>query len=109
MFCKILPLVKDNLGDMTQSDNYRTIAATTHILKLLDIVILMLQGEKLGCDELQCGFQEKSSTTICTWAVYAVIDYYYRQGTAVYGCAMDLSKAFDLVEWVTLFQTLQSR
>jgi hypothetical protein len=46
---------------------------------------------------------------MCTWAVSAVIDYYNRQGTALYGCAMDLSKTFDLVEWVTLFKTLQSR
>ena len=109
LVCTLLPLVKDSLGDITLSDNYRAIAASSQILKLLDIVILILEGEKLGCDEMQFGFQQKASTTMCSWAVSAVIDHYNRQGSAVYGCAMDLSKAFDLVEWVTLFQTLLSR
>ena len=107
--CTLLPLVKDNLADITLSDNYRAIAASSQILKLLDIVIIILEGEKLGCDEMQFGFQQKSSTTMCSWAVSAVIDHYNHQGSAVYGCAMDLSKAFDLVEWVNLFQTLQAR
>ena len=49
-------MVKDDLGDIT--DNYRAIKASSQILKLLDIVILMLEGEKLGCDEWQLGFQE---------------------------------------------------
>ena len=109
LVCTLLPLVKDKLGDITQSSNYRAIAASSQILKLLDIVLLLLEGDKLGCDDLQFGFQEKSSTTMCTWAVSAVIDHYNSQGSAVYGCAMDLSKAFDMVSWVSLFKTLQVR
>ena len=109
LVCTLLPLVKDNLGDITQSSNYRAIAANSQILKLLDIVLLLLEGDKLGCDDLQFGFQEKSSTTMCTWAVSAVIDHYISQGSVVYGCAMDLSKAFDMVSWVSLFKTLQVR
>ena len=109
LVCTLLPLVKDNLGDITQSSNYRAIAASSQILKLLDIVLLLLEGDKLGCDELQFGFQEKSSTTMCTWAISAVIDHYISQGSVVYGCAMDLSKAFDMVSWVSLFKTLQAR
>ena len=103
LVCTLLPLVKDNLADITQSNNYRAIAASSQILKLLDIVLLLLEGDKLGCDGLQFGFQEKSSTTMCTWAVSAVIDHYNSQGSVVYGCAMDLSKAFDMVSWVSLF------
>ena len=38
LVCTLLPLVKDNLGDLTQSDNYRAIAAGCQVLKLLDIV-----------------------------------------------------------------------
>ena len=109
LVCTLLPLVKDNLGDLTQSDNYRAIATGCQVLKLLDIVILILEGEKLGCDQLQFGFQPKASTTMCSWMVTAVIDQYNKQGSAVYGCAMDLSKAFDMVEWVELFQVLQAR
>ena len=102
-------LVKDNLADLTQSDNYRAIAAGCQVLKLLDIVIMLLEGEKLRCDQLQFGFQPEASTTMCSWMVTSVIDQYNRQGTAVYGCAMDLSKAFDMVEWVSLFKVLEAR
>ena len=106
LVCTLLPLVKDNLADITSSDNYRAIASGSLILKLLDIIILMLEGSKLSCDQLQFGFQAGSSTSMCTWTATTVIEHYNRQGSTVYGCAMDLSKAFDLVEWVELFSTL---
>ena len=109
LLCTLLPLVKDNLGDITQSDNYRAIAAGCQILKLLDIVILVLEGDKLGCDQLQFGFQPKASTTMCSWLATSVIDHYNRHGSVVYGCAMDLSKAFDMVEWMELFKVLQAK
>ena len=43
------------------------------------------------------------------WAVSAVIDRYNSQGSEVYGCAIDLSKAFAMVSCVSLFKTLQAR
>ena len=107
--CTLIPLVKDNLGDITSSDNYRAIAGGSLLLKLLEIVILLLEGDKLSCDSLQFGYQAKSSTTMCTWTVSAIIDYYNRNGRPVYGCAMDMSKAFDMVEWGQLFATLRKR
>ena len=109
LLCTLLPLVKDNLGDITSSDNYRAIASGSLVLKLLDIVILLLEGDKLGCDVMQFGFQAKSSTTMCTWAVNSVIDHFISKGRTVYGCAMDLSKAFDMVEWTELFTSLMNR
>ena len=109
LLCTLLPLVKDNLGDITTSDNYRAIASGSLLLKLLDIVILLLEGGKLGCDQMQFGFQAKSSTTMCTWAVTSVIYHYLSNGRVVYGCAMDLSKAFDMVEWTELFTSLMKR
>ena len=97
LVCTLLPLVKDNLGDITLSENYRAIASGSLLLKLLDIVLLLLEGDRLHCDDLQFGFQEKSSTTMCSWMVTAVVDHYTRKNQPVYGCDMDLSKAFDMV------------
>ena len=73
------------------------------------VVILLLEGDKLGCDPLQYGYQAKSSTTMCSWSVTSIIDLYNRTGRPVYGCAMDMSKAFDMVEWSKLFETLRER
>ena len=109
LLCTLLPLVKDNLADITSADNYRAIASGSLILKLLDLVILLLEGDKLDTDQLQFGFQPKSGTVMCTWTATAVIDFFNRKGNAVYGCAMDLSKAFDMVDWTELFLTLNKR
>ena len=48
LLCTLLPLVKENLGDLTLSDNYRAIAAGCQLLKLLDFVIPILEGESLS-------------------------------------------------------------
>ena len=109
LLCTLTPLVKCSLGDITSSDNYRAIAGGCLLLKLIDIVILLLEGEKLNVDELQFGYQAKCSTIMCTWTVSAVIDYYNRNGSTVFGCAMDMSKAFDMVEWGELFSTLRTK
>ena len=62
--CILTPLVKDGLGDITNSDNYRAIAGGCLLLKILDIVILLLEGDKLKFAELQFAYQSKSSTTM---------------------------------------------
>ena len=79
--CTLLPLVKDNLADITTSDKYRAIASGSILLKLLDIVIMILKGNKLQCDQLQFGFQEGSSTTMCTWTATTVIEHYNQRGS----------------------------
>ena len=38
-----------------------------------------------------------------SWGVNSAVDYYNRAGRAVYACAMDLSKAFDLGSWKVNF------
>ena len=109
LLCTLIPLVKDNLGDITVSGNYRAIAGGCLVLKLLDIVVLQLEGDKLDFDQMQFAYQAKASTTMCSWTVTAVVDHFNRKGSAVYGAAMDMSKAFDLVEWEQLFITLVKR
>ena len=104
--CTLLPLVKDKFGDITSSNNYRAIASGCLLLKLLDIVILQLEGNKLSFSELQFAYQANVSTTVCSWAVTSVVEYFNTRGTTVYGAAMDMSKAFDMVEWSELFLTL---
>ena len=73
LLCTLIPLVKDSLGDMQSSSNYRAIAISSLILKLLDWVILLLEGNKLSVDQLQFGYQTNISTSMCSWAISSVI------------------------------------
>ena len=109
LMCSLYPLVKNKLGDTTSSDNYRAIAGGSLLLKILDLVILILEGDKLGFSELQFAYQAATSTTVCSWAVTSVIDTFNRSGSAVYAATMDMSKAFDMVEWFQLFCELRKR
>ena len=58
---------------------------------------------------MQFAYQERSSTTICSWAVTSVVNHFNQRGTKVFAAAMDMSKAFDMVEWRELFLTLLDR
>ena len=47
--------------------------------------------------------------TMCTWSVTAIIDHFNKKGTNVFSASMDMSKAFDMVEWRELFTVLIER
>ena len=46
---------------------------------------------------------------MCSWAVTAVVDHFLSNKVTVFGAAMDMSKAFDLVEWHGLYTKLMAR
>ena len=76
------------------------------VLKLFDWIFLLLFGEKLKLDDLQFAYQPGGSTTMCTWAAIETIGYFLRNGSEVFSCLMDMTKAFDLVQHSLLFQKL---
>ena len=106
MVSTLLPMIKDKLGDTSSSSNYRSIALTSLPLKIFDWILLLLFDEELKIDELQFGFQRNTSTTMCTWVAVETIDYFLGNGSDVFTCVMDMSKAFDLVQHSTLFWKL---
>ena len=71
--CALSPIVKDCNGNIADSKNYRAIAFSSLILKILDICILLLIGHLLSNDDLQFGFQKNCSTLQCTWTVQETI------------------------------------
>ena len=66
LLCAIVPLVKDPSGSLDDSSNYRGIAISSLFLKVWDWLIIMLHGDDLGSDELQFGFKQNSSCSLCT-------------------------------------------
>ena len=106
LLATLVPIIKNKLASISTSKNYRSIAISSLILKILDWVILTLFGKKLGLDELQFAYQQESSTTMCTWAVIETVGYFLRNGSEVFTCQTDMTKAFDLVQHSLLFQKL---
>ena len=109
MLSTLIPLVKDKLGDITSSNNYRSIALSSLILKVFDWVVLLLHTDCLNIDELQFGFQQDTSTNMCTWLAIETIEYYLRNGSEVFACVMDMTKTFDKVQHSKLFLKLAEK
>ena len=105
----MIPLIKNSRGSKQSSDNYRSLTIGTSLSKLLDIVILNRQADVLDTSELQFGFKEKSSTTMCTFMVLETIAYYKSRGSKVHMVLLDASKAFDRVDYIKLFDKLIDR
>ena len=107
--CAFLPLFKGGLKDPAKTDSYRAIAGSSLLLKLFDNVVLLLWGDFLSSDSLQFGFKSGTSTTQCSWMVQEVASYYLRRGTPCIVTLLDCSKAFDMCEFLALFQKLRKR
>ena len=106
LLATLIPIIKDKLGSINCSKNYRSIAISSLVLKLIDWIILTLYGVTLRLDELQFAYQPGCSTTMCTWSVVETISYFMRNGSDVFTCCMDMTKAFDLVKHSLIFYKL---
>ena len=106
LLATLVPLIKDKMGDFCSSKNYRSIAISSLILKIIDWVVIILFGECLGLDDLQFSYQSGSSTVMCTWLAIETIDHFLRNGGEVFSCMMDMTKAFDMVQHSLLFRKL---
>ncbi len=105
----IVPIVKDKKGSLTSKDNYRPIAITSVISKILESAILkQIKGSLLTTDN-QFGFKEKSGTDMCVFTLKQVIEYYNSRSSPIYICFLDASKAFDRLNHWSLFAKLIKR
>ena len=102
-------LPKNNFGDLCDSDNYRGIALTSCLNKVIDWVILLKYRDQLHTSHMQFAYKENHSTSMCTMALKEVVKYYSLRRGQVYCCLLDASKAFDKVRFDKLFQMLLQR
>ena len=95
--------------DPAISDNYRPIALCPTLSKVLEWCILFNYGSSFSTSSFQFGFKPGMSADMCTGLVKNVIGRYCFNGSNVYGCFLDASKAFDRVCHLTLFKKLLER
>ena len=53
----------------------------------------------LKTDDMQFGFKNNHSTVLCTVVYIETINLYMDEGSDVYSCIIDASKAFGRVHW----------
>lgn len=105
----LVPIPKNLKKSLQDSNNYRSIAISSLIGKILDNVILIRHHDKLSSSELQFGFKPGSSTSQCTFVLQEIISSYTERDSMVNCVLLDASKAFDRVQFVRLFYLLLDR
>ena len=94
---------------MSDSQNYRGIALSCILGKLLDLCIIDLQRDALRTDDLLFAYKQGMSTIQCVGMLKETISYYIDKSSTVYMYMIDASKAFDRVNLVVLFRKLLIR
>ena len=105
----LVPLVKNKGGDLSDVNNYRAIAISTALSKILEFVLLqrLLAWKKPDIsDEHQFGFKKGHSTSQCAFLFKKTVEYYRRRGSHVFCCFLDATKAYDRVNYWKLFDIM---
>ena len=105
----IIPLVKNVNDDITKISNYRGITLSPVVSKVFETCLLTILNDKLKSSHLQFGFKKNSSCSTAIMTLRSVLNYYNNNGSTVSVCALDISKAFDRVNFYVLMQQIMKR
>ena len=110
-FCQstLIPIPKNKRKSLNDSTNYRAIALSSIMGKLLDRIILTKCHDVFLTSSFQYGFKKHHSTTQCSFVANEIINYYEKNGSDVYCILLDASQAFDRVYYIKLFEILLNR
>lgn len=102
----VIPVVKNKTGDMSDKNNYRPISMATIVAKVFDSVLNTKLKRYLKLHNNQFGFISGLSTDSTILCLKHTVKYYMDRNTPVYGCFLDLSRAFDMVSYDILWKKL---
>jgi retron-type reverse transcriptase len=102
----MIPIPKDKSKSKSDPGNYRSIALSSILNKVLDKIIIKKCQAELATSDYQFGFKAKHSTAQCSFVVNEVVQHYVNGQNPVYACLLDASKAFDRIAYCRLFRVL---
>ena len=93
-FCisTIIPIPKGSNKSTSTVKNYRGIALSSLVSKILDNCIISLQESCLLTDDLQFAYKSKTSTVQCISTITEIISYYIKNSSNIYMCTLDCTK-----------------
>ena len=108
-FCisMLVPIPKNKLGNLSESSNYRAIALSSLLCKILDTYIIV-QQESVSHD-LLFAYKANHSTVQCVTMIRETVSHYLSYSNQLFMCMLDASKAFDKVNLLLLFRKLLTR
>ena len=102
----IISIPTDAKVSLSNVDNYREISLSNSINKVFDYVIIELYHDKL----MSSAYKTQHSTALCSVVhLLETLQYYRQNGSQVFRCLFDASKAFDRIHYGKLFNMLFDR
>jgi hypothetical protein len=104
------PLLKDNVHKPSYDcDSFRGITVSAVVSKIFEHCVLLLFDKHLDSHSAQLGFKKGLSCSHAIFGVSQVVDSYVKGGSTVNLCTIDISKAFDRVNFYILLSKLMKR
>ena len=105
----MIPLVKDQQGNLADTGNYRGITISPIISKVFEHVLKSAFLDHLNTSQHQFGFKKNSSTVHALHCLKETVTYYVNNDSRVFCAFLDASKAFDRLVHSGLFLKLMDR
>ena len=105
----MVPIVKDQQGNLAEVGNYRGITISPIVSKLFEHVLKPVFFDHLETSGNQFGFKKRNSTAHALHCLRETVDYYVKSESRVFCCYLDASKAFDQLVHSGLFLKLITR
>lgn len=103
----VVPIAKNRTGDLTSLNNYRPISLATILSKILERILYPQLSNNIRLNDAQFGFRSNSSTDFAIFTLKNSIKYYLDRNTTIYACFLDLSRAFDTINYNKLWEKLE--
>ena len=103
---EITPVIKNKLGNIHESKNYRPIMTSCNVFKIFEYVLLNRLQFSLKISNRQFGFTPNTSSLMCVTLIKECIAKYTNSGSYFYCAFLDLIGAFDNLDPIILIKKL---